>query len=279
MDDRIAMLPLFAPLTEEMVQNLTAYREKSLPRDIGRPSRAAGDKAARYQQRLMAAFKALVPEVAQARQRVYEMMENERRRAGHLSRRWLLVDVLYPPPLTPYQERLTDWHRENLLLFDENGEPEPSSTGAILILQELVHRKRWLPPPPLRPRSFYTFRYDDPTREAVPYELPLVPVTMSQPSILKPVPIKETLPYILTTPWKGVAWDDQSWILYEGGAIRWVGEPDEDMLKHWLCAQKLEQLSTPDRAGTGESKARLALQFLANRLIHVSSSSGSSRPA
>lgn len=276
MDDRIDMLPLFAPLTEEMVANLAAYREKSLPREIGRPSRAAGDKAARYQQRLMAALKALVPEVAQARQRVYELIANERRQDGHLSRRWLLIDVLYPPPLTPYQERLTDWHRENLLLFDENGDPEPNSTGAILILHELIHRKRWLPPPPPRPRSFYCFRYDAPDRSAVPYELPLVPVPGAHPSILKPVPSEETSPYILTTPWKGITWEDQNWMLHERGAIRWVGEPDESIENHWLSASELEQLSALSEAAAGESKARLALRLLADRLIHVSSSKDSS---
>jgi len=278
MDDHIAMLPMFAPLTEEMVQNLTAYREKSLPRDIGRPSRGAGDKIARYQQRLMVALKALVPEVAQARQRIYEIMENERRRTGYLSRRWLLVDVLYPPPHTPYQERLTDWHRENLLLFDENGEPEQSSTAAILILHELIHRKRWLPPTPPRPRSFYCLRYDTPDRDAIPYELSLVPVTMAQPSIIKPVPIKEALPYILTTPWKGIIWDDQNWLLSEKGAIRWVGEPDEDMLNRWLSASELEQVSAQGGAKADDSKAFLALRLLAGRLIHDSSSNSSSRP-
>jgi len=270
MDDR--MLPLFAPLTEEMVEDLAAYRERFLVRDTGRPPREAGDKTARYQRRLNMALDVLVPEVAQARQRVFELMQREIRTSGRLTRRWLLVDVLYPPPHTPYQERLTDWHRENLLIFDRDGEPEPNSAAAILVLRELVHRKRWLPPPPPKPRSYYCFQYDTPGGEPVPYELPLVPVDASHPSALKPTPVEGPLPYVLWTPWKGAAWDGDAWQIVEDGVIRWVGDPTEDVLTLWLSPQEQERLSIQGEAESRESRARRALRILASQLSHNPSS-------
>jgi hypothetical protein len=270
MDDQ--MLPLFAPLTEEMVGDLAAFRERFLPRDTGRPPRDAGDKAARYQRRLRMALEMLVPEVAQARQRVFELMQSEIQRTGCLTRRWLLVDVLYPPPHTPYQERLTDWHRENLLLFDRDGEPEPNSTAAILLLRELVRRKRWLPPPPPKPRSFYCFRYDAPGDDPVPYELPLIPVDVAHPFALKPTPTQGPLPYVLWTPWKGAAWDDNTWLVYDEGAVRWVGDATEDVLTRWLSPQEWESLSTQGEAELTERRARQALLILASRLNHRAAS-------
>jgi hypothetical protein len=270
MDTR--MLPWFAPLTEEMMDDLVVYREKSLVRDTGRPPREAGDKVVRFQRRLQLALEVLVPEVAQARQRVFELMQSEINRSGRITRRWLLVDILYPPPHTPYQERITDWHRENLLLFERDGELEPSSTAAILVLRELVHRKRWLPPPPPKPRSFYCFRYDRPGGEPVPYELPLAPVNESYPSALKPTPTQGPSPYVLWTPWKGVAWDDETWLVYNEGAIRWVGDPTEDTLARWLSPQEQESLSVPGDAELEESRARRSLRILASQLSHNPSS-------
>lgn len=258
-------LPLFAPLALDQVWDLLSSREENLPR--GRIQRGE-DKLAWYEQRLLQAQESLLTNVVSARRKVFELLDPVVRN-GQLTRRWL-IDILYPPPLTPYPDRLREWREENFLLYDQNEEPEPQSTAAILIQRELDARKRKLPHPRSNPRSFFCWRQDAPELQPYPYELPYVSVdsTLERP-IYHLRPEQSPSPSILATPWKGVSWNDETWLIYDEGAIRWVGEPDEDMLRHWLSVQELEQLSAPGRADSSESRARQALRFLASRLIHV----------
>jgi hypothetical protein len=285
-DPRAYLLPPVAPLTEALAFHLAKPYVRELPqedRPTGRPSREEGGLAGRQERLLQLALKILTPRIQDEQTKVFELLTPVLE-AGELTRRWLRneLEKYLPEKGIAYLERLREWHRENLLLYTEQGEPEPNSTAALLIMRRLDRRRKrgWLPPHGLpTPQSFVCWRHDDPKLPPIPYELPLM-LTESAPdsSIYKHRPEPSPRPYILYTPWKGASWDDPSWIVFEEGTARWVGEPDEDMLKHWLSAQELEQLSTLGGAGIDESRARLALQFLANRLIHVSSSSGSSRP-
>jgi len=80
------------------------------------------------------------------------------------------------------------------------------------------------------------------------------------------------MPYLLWSPWKGASWDDPDWLVYDEGAIRWVGDPTEDMLTLWLSPQEQEHLSIQGEAEPEESRARRALRILASQLSHNPSS-------
>ena len=263
--DPVPRMPLFAPLAEDQVRDLVVQREKTLPRPGGRPRRGAGDKISRYEQRLLQALDVLVPEVAEARQRVFALL-HPLVHDGKLTRRALL-DILYPAPLTPYPARLYEWRNEQFLFLDQHGDPEAQTSAAILLQRELDERKRKLPPPRLKPQSFFCWRLDLPEqREPLSYEMPLVVVDNASPSVLKPRPVPSPdHPYILYTPWKGVAWDDIAWNIFEGGAARWVGLPSEDQLAAWLSPQEVASL-VPS-AGQVD-RAEQALRILADRLKH-----------
>jgi hypothetical protein len=258
-------IPLFAPLAADQVWDLLASREADLPRE--RTQRGT-NMLEWSMQRFLRVQELLLPDVANARQRVFALLDPVVRE-GHLTARWL-IDTLYPPPLTPYPDRLREWKEENFLRFDQNGEPEPQTVAAILLQRELDSRKRKLPHPRSQPRSYSCFRYETPGSGPISYELPFAPVDASHPSFLKPIPAEEPLPYILSTPWKGASWGDPAWIAYEEGAVRWVGQPSEDQLAAWLLPQESASLELlPGQA----DRARQALSLLADRLQHSSSSS------
>ena len=257
--DFVPRMPLFAPLALDQVQDLVTVREKQVPRTEGRPRREAGNPMERYERRLVTALDALLPEVAIARQHVFELLDRLVR-SGQWNRRALL-DVLYPVPLTAYPARLYEWRNERFLFLDKHGDPELQSSAALLVQHELDTRKRKLPPPRARPSSFFCWRWD--TREQTPssFELPLN--DGGEGPVLKPTPVPGPLPYVLATPWKGVAWDDpDGWMLVENGALRWVGTPQEHQLTTWLSAQERGSLvSSTDSAK--EVLRILAVRFLA----------------
>ena len=271
--DPFPKMPLLAPLAEDQVQDLVSHRETMLPRGKGGRPKRGESKIVRYERRLEQALESLIPDVAIARQQVFDLMDPIVG-SGQLTRRWL-VDILYPPPLTPYPDRLREWREENFLLFDENGNPEPQTTAAILVQKELDVRRRKLPPPRPVPRSFFCWRQDAPGLPPVPYELPLVNVggATGRP-VYKQRPEPGPSPYILSTIWKGVSWDDPDWLVYNEGTIRWVGEPTEDELTRWLSPQGLERLPIQGEA-LAESRARQALRILADQLRHNADSNTS----
>lgn len=262
-------MPLLAPLAEDQVRDLVIYRETILPRGKGgRPKRGV-DKIAQYEQRLDEALVSLIPEVAAARQRVYEQL-NVLVDSGQLTKRALL-DILYPVPLTPYPARLNDWVREKFLWFDAQGNPAPGPTAAILLQRELDQRKRRLPPPRIKPCSFYCWRWEDSQMPPSSYELPLILQNEGEAQVFKPSPEPGPEIYVVGTPWKGAAWDDESWAVTDHGAARWVGEPDEDTLKRWLLPQEMASLAA---AGSPSERAKQALGVLASRLLAHHSSLG-----
>jgi hypothetical protein len=265
--DLVPRMPLFAPLALDQVQDLMYVREKKVPRTEGRPRREAGDKIARYEQRLLLALDTLLPEVAMARQHVFALLDRLIQ-TGQWNRRALL-DILYPAPLTAYPARLYEWRNEHFLFLDKHGDPEIQSAAAILVQRELDTRKRRLPPPRAEPRSFYCWRWDTPQRPPSSYEMPLAPAEREGGVVLKPHPKPGPLPYILTTLWKGAAWDSDAWLVVEGGALRWVGLPTEEHLAVWFSQQEMASLaSSTDRI----DRAKRALRLLADRLPHSSSS-------
>jgi hypothetical protein len=265
-------IPLFAPLAVDQVWDLLSAREEDLPRE--RVPRGT-DMLAWQMQRFLHVQDLFLPDVIHARQRVFALLDPVVR-AGQLTRRWL-VDTLYPPPLTPYPDRLREWHEEHFLLFAQDGAPEPQTVAAILLQRELDARRRKLPHPRPQPRSYCCFRYDTPGGGPVSSELPLVPVDASHPSVLKPTPAAGPSPYVLYTPWKGASWDDPGWIVFDEGAARWVGLPDEDLLTLWLSLE-LEQLPAPGQEDQDESRGRQVLSILARRSIHGSSSDDDASP-
>ncbi|MBF6596598.1 MAG: hypothetical protein IVW51_19455, partial [Thermaceae bacterium] len=235
--DLLPSLPAFAPLAADQVRDLLIQRERLLPlMNEGRPKRGVPDKLAREEQRQRLALEGLLSEIAPARQQVYDLLDSLVR-AGQLSRRALL-DILYPAPLTPYPERLNEWVREKFLWFDQLGNLAPHPTAAILLQRELDPRKRKLPAPRSAPRSFFCWRLEGPEKPPIPYELPLVRVHEES---RHPVYAMQAEPgrslFLLQTAWKGVAWDDENWLVYDRGALRWVGEPTEDALADWLSSQ------------------------------------------
>ncbi len=261
-------IPLFAPLAADQVWDLLSNREENLPKE--RVPRGT-DMLAWYMQRTLRVQNLLLPDVANARQRVFALFDPVVR-AGQLTRRWL-VDILYPPPLTPYPDRLREWNEENFLLFDQNGEPDPQTAAAILLQRELDSRKRKLPHPRSQPRSYYCFRYDTLGGGPVSYELPLVPVDASHPSVFKPTPAEGPLPYVLYTPWKGASWDAPAWVVFEEGAARWVGQPSDDVLTQWLSPQELASLAA---SANLEHRAKQALHILATNFLMQRSTSDDS---
>ena len=286
-DPRGFLLPAVAPLSEALAFHLAKPFVRELPqecRHVGRPSREEGGLAGRKERLLQLALKMVTPQILDEQKYVYELLAPVLE-AGELTRRWFRneLEKYLPEKGVAYLERLREWHRENLLLYTEQGEPEPNSTAALLIMRRLDRRRQrgWLPPHGLPvPQSFVCWRQDAPELPPIPYELPLVLIESTPgSSIYKLRPEQGSRPYILTTPWKLVSWNDDAWLLYDEGAIRWVGEPDESILSSWLTAQELEQLPAPDRAVSKESRARQALHFVVSRRLHISSSHDSSRPS
>jgi len=282
-DPRGLLLPAVAPLNEALAFHLAKPYVRELPqeyRHIGRPSRAEGGLAGRKERLLQLALKMLIPRILDEQKNVYELLAPVLE-AGELTRRWLRneLEKYLPEKGITYLERLREWHRENLLLYTEQGEPEPTSTAALLIMRRLDRRRqrRWLPPHGLPvPQSFMCWRQDGPELPPVPYELPLALIEGTAVSSIHAFrPEQSPAPYILATPWKGVAWNDDAWLIHDNGAIRWVGEPDESVLFRWLTTQEVEELSAPGMEEYGESRANQALHILARRMMHASASNSS----
>jgi len=262
--DLLPSLPAFAPLAEDQVRDLLIQRERLLPLGSeGRPKRGTPDKLAREEQRQRRALEGLLTDTRSARQQVFERLD-PLVRAGQLTRRALL-DILYPAPLTPYPERLNEWVREKFLWFDEQGNPDPQPTAAILLQRALDPRKRKLPTLRSEPRSFFCWRQEGRGKPPIPYELPLVGTSENRrhPGYkMRPDPGRSLS--ILQTVWKGVAWGDKNWLVYDQGAICWLGEPTEDTMVDWLSPSEMATLAGSSRQ---EERAERALCILAAEFV------------
>jgi hypothetical protein len=266
--DLLPSLPAFAPLAEDQVRDLLIQRERLLPLlSEGRPRRGTPDKLAREEQRQRQALEELLTETGAARKLVFELLD-PLVRSGQLTRRALL-DILYPAPLTPYPERLNEWVRERLLWFDEQGNPDPQPTAAILLQRALDPRKRKLPPPRSEPRSFYCWRLEGRDKPPLPYELPLVGTSEKRrhPEYkMRPEPGRSLS--LLQTAWKGVAWGDKHWVVNDQGAICWLGEPTEQGMADWLLPSEMATLADSSHP---EERAVRALSILATECVtHLS---------
>ncbi len=273
-DARIRWMSDVAPLTEPLAWHLATARMKALPRPAGRPSREAGDANTREARLILAALRQMIPEIVSEQQQVFALMDPIVS-AGKLTRKWLLdqLSKYVPDNQLVYPDRLREWHRDNLLLYTEQGQLEPQSTAAILVMRRLDHRQKgWLPRQLPTPRSFFCWRRDASNLEAVPYELPLVSIE-GHPSVVKPSPATGPAPYVLWTTWKGAAWRDDAWLVYDTGAIRWVGNPSEEELAQWLSPQAMATLAVP---ASRKDLAKQALAILAtDSLVHRSTYNGS----
>lgn len=262
--DLLPSLPAFAPLAEDQVRDLLIQRERLLPLlSEGRPKRGTPDKLAREEQRQRQALEELLSETRSARKLVFELLD-PLVRDGQLTRRALL-DILYPAPLTPYPERLNEWAREKLLWFDEQGNPAPQPTAAILLQRALDPRKRKLPPPRSEPHAFFCWRLAGRDKPPIPYELPLVETIENRrrPEYkMRPEPSRSLS--LLQTAWKGVAWGDKHWLVTDQGAICWLGEPTEQGMAAWLSPS---EMATMAGSSLPEERAARALCILATEFV------------
>lgn len=268
---RTHRMPDAAPLTEPLAWHLATARMKELPRPAGRPSREAGDANTREERLILAALEKLIPEIFTEQRQVFSLMD-PLVRTKKLTRKWLLdqLSKYIPEDQIVYPDRLREWHRDNLLLYDEQDRLESQSTAALLVMRRLDHRRKgWLPRGLIAPRSYFCWRQNASHLVPFPYELSLVPVSPQTPSLVKPSPAGEESPYLLWSPWKGASWDDaEAWHVRDHGAIRWVGEPTLDQLAQWLSPHEMASLAVSDT----ERLARQALRVLADRLMHSPSS-------
>src|SRR5712691_7361560 len=180
-DPRAFLLPSVAPLTEVLAFHLAGPYVRELPQELrpaGRPSREEGGLAGRRDRQLQLALQLLIPKIQEEQAKFFEQLTPVLQ-AGELTHRWLrdeLEKYLSDKKVIDPQ-RLREWHKENLLLYDDRGEPEAQSTAALLLMRQLDRRKarRWLPPGRLStPQSFLYWRQDAPHLSLVPYELPLI---------------------------------------------------------------------------------------------------------
>src|SRR6266581_3551056 len=91
-DPRAFLLAAVAPLTEALAFHLAGSYIKDVPRPIGRPSKAAGDVAARKEQRLRSALELILPSIAMEQEKVYALLD-PLVRAGNLTKKWLLNEL------------------------------------------------------------------------------------------------------------------------------------------------------------------------------------------
>jgi len=268
-----------APLTVSVAMHLATSLMKTQPRSSGRPRKDAMDVTSRTEMRLLEAMDQLIDLVRDKRQTVYDLV-NAAVNAEKLNQRWLMqtLNEYMPDDAIAYPQRLREWRRNLLLLSTTTDLLDPHSVSCILLARMIDQRRSgWLPHPPTI-ESYWGWRQDQPTLNPYPYELPITQIDPQRPNVVSRTITPAEQVYVLRTPWKGATWDSPGWMLVEDKAIRWVGEPNESIVSRWLTAQELEQFFAPGRADGSESGARLALRFLASRLIHVSSSNSSSRP-
>ena len=278
--DRSRRFADLAPLTKSFAMHLASYQLRTRQRPAGRPHKTEGeDVVTRAERGMLEAMDRLIPLVHAKRQAIYDLVHPVFS-SGNLTNKWLLqtLSQFTPGTMMVYPQRLAEWRQAHVLLSNEDGNPEPNSVCCLLLARTInPNRTGWLPRPPA-PASFWCWRQDAPNIQPYPFELPLVALNQEHPGVARSIlPVQEH-PYLLSTTWKGATWDSPEWMLVEDMAMRWVGEPDESIVSRWLSAQELEQFSALGGAGVDESGARLALQFLAHRLIHGSSSNNSSYP-
>jgi hypothetical protein len=266
--DLISLMPLFAPLALDQVENLIDVRLPTGQR--GRPTLSAGTRSERYEKRLLRARDELLQDVDPARQRVFELLDRELRRSGRLSKRWLL-GVLYPEPLMAYPERLYEWHKEGFLFFDEQGNLEPQSVAALLLQRELDPReRRKLPPVRTSPQSFFCWRQDKLALTPYPYEIPLVRIeTHRKIEDFQPRFVEEATPYVVWVPWKGIVWgkEEEQWLLTEEGAIGWIGSASDGLIAQWVTAQELDAVASTIPGMRAEPLCKQALVVLMKKRL------------
>jgi hypothetical protein len=277
-DPRAFLLPPVAPLTEALAFHLARPYVSQLPqqdRPTGRPSREEGGLAGRQERLLHLALRMLTPAILEEQKKIFELLAPVVQE-GELTRRWLRneLEKYLPEKGIVFPERLREWHRENLLLYTEQGEPEANSTAALLIMRRLDRRRQrgWLPPHGIpAPQSFVYWRQDAPELPALPYELPLV-LTESQVGspVYKPHPEPNQTPYILWTFWKGAFWDEpDAWMVTSQGAIRWEGQISNEQAVAWL---KPHEHAMVGEMPHEESIPRKVLRVLAQDRLIVSHS-------
>ena len=272
-DDRSRKFADLAPLTKSFALHLASYLLRMAQRPAGRPHKTEGaDVVTRAERRLLEAIDQLIPLVQARNQSIYDLV-NPVVTSGNLTEKWLLqtLNQFTPGKRQVYPQRLAEWRRANLLLYCTEDEPEPNSVCCLLLARAInPNRTGWLPRPPAA-ETYWCWRLNTPDSSPFPYELPLAVVTgTTERPVYRPRPEPGVTPYILYTPWKGASWDDSAWLVYDEGAVRWVGDPTEDVLTLWLLLQEQERLSL--QGEPEESRARRALRILASRLIHNPSS-------
>jgi hypothetical protein len=271
-DDRSWKFADLAPLTQTFATHLASYLLRKTQRPAGRPRKTEGaDVVARTERRLLEAMDQLIPLIQTKRQTIYDLV-NPVVSSGELTEKWLVqtLNQFTPGKRKVYPQRLAEWRKANLLLYNGVDKPEPNSVCCLLLARMInPNRTGWLPRP-LAAESYWCWRHNAPDLAPFPYEMPLVVLDPRHPNVvIKPAPTIEAVPYILATPWKGAAWDSHAWQVVEGGAIRWVGLPLEDQIATWLSPQEVASLAP---MASQVDWAEQALRILADRLSHRPSS-------
>lgn len=275
-DDRPRKFAELAPLTKSFALHLASYLLRASQRPAGRPHKMEGeDVVTRAERRLLAALDQLIPLIQARRQTIFDLV-NPVLSSGNLTEKWLLqtLSQYTPGQMMIYPQRLAEWRDVHLLLRTASGEPEPNSVCCLLLARMLnPNRTGWLPRPTAA-EAYWCWRLDAPGRILLPYEMPLVILDQERPDVVKIAPREEEVPFVLWTPWQGAAWDSDAWVVVEGGAIRWVGEPTMNQLPQWLSQQEMATLAASGAEGNS-NQSRQALRILADHLIHNADSNTS----
>ncbi len=270
-----------APLTRELAIHIARHLMQAVPRQSGRPRREEIDINIRIEARLFEATNRLIELVREKRQTVYDLVYPAFL-ASNLTQKWLMqtLNDYMPDDKIIYPQRLREWRQSGLLLMAKEDIFEPQSVSRILLARMIDTRKSGWLQQPAAVDSYWYWRQDGSNLPLFPYKPPLVlldDTTDTNTPIYKSRPEPGPELYILSSPWKGAAWNDPAWVVFDSEAARWVGEPTGEQLDKWISPEeRASLLPSSDDEGNAESPATQILRLIvAKRFLHGSPFNGS----